>query len=188
MNVLNRRQFLAAAAGGLGVAAIGPTWAASQADGRPARLSLEGISGLTVWADVGTTAVGETAAETLLFLRPGRPAVVGRQRGGEVPYLDPAYTPTDLLPDTGQSVLTRTGFHDMAVSRGHFLLQADPAGVLLLNGVPQRGGGVRPPGNGTRLLDPESRPLGKGEEYLIPSGGSVRIELPNGTRVLIRAG
>src|SRR5579885_2862469 len=56
--------------------------------------------GVTVWSDPGTTRTGQTAAETLLALRPERPVVIGRQQGGEVPYLDPHYVPTHVLPES----------------------------------------------------------------------------------------
>jgi hypothetical protein len=129
-----------------------------------------------------------TAVETQVQLQPGKPIVVGRQEGGEVPYLDPGYLPTHILPDTGHSVLTHSSSgRDGWVSRGHFLLKAVPDGVVLLNGVPRRGGGVRPPLNGTWLVEPQRRRMDEGEEYLIRKGDAARIELPNGVRVLIHA-
>ncbi|HYT88833.1 MAG TPA: hypothetical protein VEL76_09005 [Gemmataceae bacterium] len=151
-----------------------------------AGLSFEG-GGLTLWCDPGTTMVESPQSEIQLQLQPGKPVVIGRQQGGRVPYLDPAYTPTRVLPDTNRSVLTMAGDgKDITVSRGHFLLRATAEGLLLLNGVPRRGGGVRPPLNGTWLLEPERRPLGDGEEYLIATGSSARIRLPNGAKVRIR--
>ena len=71
------------------------------------------------------------------------------------------------------------------VSRGHFLLRAAPDGVVLVNGVPRRGGGVRAPLNGTWLLQPEHRRLGDGEAYLIRKGQWIKIHLPNDTQVVL---
>jgi hypothetical protein len=76
---------------------------------------------------------------------------------------------------------------DVYVSRAHFMLRAARRGVTLVNGVPQRGGGLRPPLNGTWLLAPTFRKLDPGEEFLIESGASVRIRLPNGTELQIDA-
>ena len=154
-----------------------------------ASLSFSGSGGLTLWSDPGMASSGRTASESLLSLHPNRPVVVGRQQGGEVPYLDPAYVPTRIVPETGQAVLTfdETG-RDRSVSRGHFLLRAVADGLMMLNGVPRRGGGIRPPVNGTLLLEPVGRRMEDGEEYLIPKGKAARFELPNGTQVLIHAG
>src|SRR5262249_5525452 len=130
----------------------------------------------------------DAGAETQVLLHADRPVVVGRQRGGWVPYLDPSYVPTQVVPGSGQSVLTLAGDgQDDYVSRGHFLLRAAPGGVVLLNGVPRRGAGVRQRLKGTRLLEPEDRRLGEAEEYPILTGQSARIELPNGAQVLIQA-
>ena len=129
------------------------------------------------------------APETQLLLHPDRPVVIGRQQGGEVPYLDPSYVSTPILPDTSRSILTQAGaVNDTWVSRGHFMLRASSEGIVLLNGVPRRGGGVRPPLNGTWLLEPEYRRMQDGEEYLIRKGTSAKFYLPNGNRVLINAG
>ena len=113
--------------------------------------------------------------------------MIGRQQGGEVPYLDPHYLPTHIVPESGRSVLVHD-VKDTWVSRGHFMLRATSEGIVLLNGVPRRGGGVRPPLNGTWLLQPERRRLEDGEEYMIRKGQSVQIRLPNDTSVLINAG
>ena len=154
-----------------------------------ASLSFSGEGRLTLWSAPRTATIGETSAETQLSLHPDRPVVVGRQQGGEVPYLDPAYVPTRIVPNSGQPVLTQdANGRDGWVSRGHFLLRAVSEGVMLLNGVPQRGGGVRSPLNGTRLVEPEHRRLEDAEEYLIQKGKAARFELPNGTQVLIHAG
>jgi hypothetical protein len=58
---------------------------------------------------------------------------------------------------------------------------------LLVNGVPRRGGGTRPPLNGTLLLGPIHRWLEPGEEYVIEAGESATIRLPNGAVLEIRA-
>ena len=129
---------------------------------------LDGRRQRELWGEIGVHP-GKTAAETELLLHPDRPVVVGRQQGGEVPYLDPSYVPTHIVPDSGRSVLLRDE-QDLFVSRGHFLLRAVADGIVLLNGVPKRGGGVRPPLNGTWLLAPEHRRLQDGEEYLIRKG------------------
>ena len=153
-----------------------------------ASLTFDG-GGLTLWAAPGTATTEDALAETQLLLQPDRPVVIGRQQGGHVPYLDPNYTPTHVLPDSGRSVLTGAGDNrDNWVSRGHFVLRANPGGVVLVNGVPRSGGGVRPPLNGTWLLEPEYRRLGDGEEYAIRTGQSAKIRLPNGTVVAIHAG
>jgi hypothetical protein len=75
----------------------------------------------------------------------------------------------------------------MTVSRGHFMLRRHGGGLELTNGVPRRGGGIRPPMNTTVLLLPERRLMVPGERYHIPRGGSVVILLPNGTVLEIRA-
>ena len=77
--------------------------------------------------------------------------------------------------------------HDLTVSRGYFMLRATAGGILLVNGVPRRGGGVRPPVNGTRLLAPVQRALSPGEEYLIERGTVIVVRLPNGTQIQIDA-
>lgn len=123
-----------------------------------------------------------------LFLQPGQSAVIGRAHGCEVPYLDPAYRPTSLVPGTGETILLGEGDRrNLYVSRAHFTLSAHAAGILLINGVPQRGGGIRPPRNGTLLLDPVQRPLLAGEEHTIDHGSAVTLQLPNGSQVRIEA-
>ncbi|HSQ55188.1 MAG TPA: hypothetical protein VLM40_05530, partial [Gemmata sp.] len=65
-------------------------------------------------------AVGSPTRESQveLSLDPGRLVVIGRARGYEVPYLDPTYQATPLVPETGQSVLSRDGRgDDVYVSR-----------------------------------------------------------------------
>lgn len=118
--------------------------------------------------------------EADLQLAPDRPVIVGRQEGRRLEYLDPAYRPTQVVPDTGQSVLLTDGQgDDVYVSRGHFMLRGAAGGVVFTNGVPRTGGGIRPPVNGTWLLTPVSRKLEPGEEVMIEKGGTLVIRLPN---------
>jgi hypothetical protein len=132
--------------------------------------------------DVSSRAVLE------LFLEPGQSAVIGRAHDCEVPYLDPAYRPTSLVPGTGETILRGEGDRrDLCVSRGHFTLSAHSAGILLINGVPQRGGGIRPPRNGTLLTGPVQRAMLPGEEHTIDHGSAVTLQLPNGSQVRIEA-
>jgi hypothetical protein len=147
---------------------------------------LTSLSGapVTLWS-----AEADTAPTTRLRLEiaPDRPVVVGRARRSDVPYLDPAYRPTPVVPGGG-SILRHDGHgSDVTVSRGHFTLRQVAGGVLLVNGVPRRGGGVRPPVNGTYLLHPDHRPLEPGEEYLIPSGSTAVLYLPNRTALRLEA-
>jgi hypothetical protein len=129
----------------------------------------------------------ETKGEHTLVLAPGQMVVIGRQQGGRLEYLDPSFVPTRLVPDSGQSVLTMNSEKDNCVSRGHFTLRGSTQGILLVNGVPGVDGGIRPPTNWTLLLEPTYRVLDKGEEYLIERGASARIQLPNATKILLRA-
>jgi hypothetical protein len=122
--------------------------------------------------------------QTLLQLQPQDSVVVGRQNGGSLEYLDPAYQPTQFEPTGGQPVL-RGIDRDICVSRGHFMLRGSATGILLINGVPRRGGGIRPPLNGTRLITPIRRHLEPAEEYLIERGNSATFQLPNGTEIFL---
>jgi hypothetical protein len=123
-----------------------------------------------------------------LQIHPDRPVIVGRQQGGETPYLDPFYQPTPILPESGRTILRRSGGgEDRYVSRAHFMLRSHARGVVLVNGVPRRDGGTRAPLNGTWLLTPVRRLLGEGEEYLIEKGAAIRIWLPNEVTVQILA-
>lgn len=60
-------------------------------------------------------------------------------------------------------------------------------GILLVNGVPRRGGGIRPPLNGTRLVAPVRRRLEPAEEYVVERGRSATLRLPNGTEIDLHA-
>lgn len=142
---------------------------------------------VTAWSSVW---IGrDERPEYALKLEPDCPVVVGRSNGGVPPYLDPAYHPTRIVPGTGRSVLHSGGRGtDRMVSRGHFTLHAIPGGILFVNGVPRRGGGLRPPLNGTWLIAPEGRALDPEEEYPIESGTCIIVGLPNGSEIQINAG
>jgi hypothetical protein len=77
--------------------------------------------------------------ELKIEVGPDRPLVIGRQDGGETPYLDPRYRPTPLAPNSARSILSGHE-KDLWVSRGHFMIKASPTGVVLVNGVPHREG------------------------------------------------
>jgi hypothetical protein len=67
------------------------------------------------------------------------------------------------------------------------MLRGSVQGILFVNGVPRRGGGIRPPMNGTKMLAPANRRMGRGEEYMIEKGTAIKIRLPNGTAILLGA-
>jgi hypothetical protein len=154
-----------------------------------ASLTIEGSRCLTLWSPPGSVSESASPASLQLQIHPDRPVIVGRQQGGETPYLDPLYQPTPMLPKSGRTILRRSGKgEDRYVSRGHFMLRSHSCGVVLVNGVPKRGGGIRSPLNGTWLLTPVRRALQDEEEYLIERGATVRIWLPNEVTVQILAG
>src|ERR1043165_8916517 len=94
-------------------------------------------SGMTLWCDPSTM-LGSLVGCSLR-LDPDRPVIIGRQEGSEIPYLDPSYRATPLLPETGKSILRSGGKgEDAYVSRGHFMLRACSGGILFVTGVPQR--------------------------------------------------
>ena len=158
-----------------------------QGDGSsPGGISVLSGSPLTAWSSLGLTA--RSQSEYAIPLMPDSPIVVGRNDGLVPPYLDPAYQPTTIVPGTRQAVLHSGGYGtDVRVSRAHFMLQAVGRGILFVNGVPRRGGGIRPPVNGTRLVAPEERVLSPGEEYVIESGTAMVVRLPNRTELRIDA-
>jgi hypothetical protein len=130
----------------------------------------------------------DTILKCELRIEPDKPAVIGRCESHDVPYLEAGFWPTTLIPGTGQTILVSSGNgRDNFVSRAHFMLRAVAGGVLLVNGVPKRGGGIRPPKNGTRLLLPIERTLNPGEEYLIERNVETIVSLPNGSVVKIDA-
>ena len=149
--------------------------------------AVEGPS-LMLWSG-GEFPCEETAGEWTLQLQPDQSIVIGRQEGGPLEYLDPRYQPTRIVPGSRKPVVANgRDLSERTVSRGHFMLKGSAAGIVLRNGVPRRGGGVRPPLNGTFLIEPQARWLINGEEYLIERGAAARIGLPNGTILLLQAG
>src|SRR5438046_1365090 len=70
-------------------------------------LSVEFGTPITSWTG-GTTAT-DTAAQPTLEILANQDVVIGRQEGGWNEYLDPQYRPTQIVPQTGQSVLTQYG-------------------------------------------------------------------------------
>src|SRR5437588_6050308 len=110
-------------------------------DGDEGPSSVGGLSvlsgeGVTLWGTPGSSQ--DTQPQPELQLAPDRPVIIGRFEGREVPYLDPAYLPTAVMPGTGQRILRSGGQgHDLAVSRGHFMLRATAGGIVLINGVPR---------------------------------------------------
>ena len=159
----------------------------NQDDGpSPGAISVLSGSPLTTWSSLPLTARSQTEYD--LRLSPDSPVIVGRSNGESPEYLDPAYRPTRMVPGTGQAVLHSGGYGtDICVSRAHFMLLGVSRGILFVNGVPRRGGGIRPPLNGTRLVAPEGRVLSPGEKYLIESGTAMVVLLPNGTELRIDA-
>ena len=152
-------------------------------------LSISIVEGpaLNLWS-IATATEGKTKSELKLQLQPDQSVVIGRQEGGEIEYLDPRYHPTQMLPKSNKRVVTSIDRgHDRCVSRGHFMLRGSVCGILFVNGVPRRGGGIRPPMNGTVMLAPGHRSMDHGEEYMIERGTTIKIMLPNGTVILLGA-
>jgi hypothetical protein len=148
---------------------------------------LSGDTAVSLWVS-HETADTDSGARVQLQLEPDRSVVIGRQEGGLPPYLDPSYRTTRVVPGTGQAVAQSSHEgRDVCVSRGHFTLRGDARGIVLTNGVPRVGGGIRPPMNGTRMLEPDWRRMDPGKEYLIEHGAKVVLHLPNGTVVQICA-
>ena len=162
----------------------------TQEDGtEPPSLSVSILDGpaLILWSIANTTE-GETEGVVTLFLQRDETVVIGRQEGGRIDYLDARYQPTQLMPKSFQGVVG--ALHDEAdrnVSRGHFMLKGKSRGILLVNGVPRPNGEIRPPVNGTVILEPHPRLMGQGEGFLIERGASLKILLPNGSVILLRA-
>ncbi len=161
-------------------------WGDQDDGSSPGGISVLSGSPLTAWSSNALTACSQT--EYAIRLMPDSPVVVGRCHGSLPPYLDPAYRPTSIVPGTGQAVLHSGGYGtDVRVSRAHFMLVGASRGILFVNGVPRRGGGIRPPLNGTRLIAPEGRVLSPGEEYVIRSATAMVVRLPNRTELRIDA-
>lgn len=157
-------------------------------DGSISVLTLSVLSGPCVTVSTAGLPDQETRLTHELRLDPEHSVIVGRAEGHRVPYLDPAYRPTTIVPGTGQTVLHFGGDgRDRCVSRGHFMLRSAAGGILLVNGVPRPGGSIRPPLNGTEMLAPARRTMTPAEEYLIARGTAVVLGLPNGAEVQIAA-
>jgi hypothetical protein len=149
--------------------------------------TLWGAYGLSVW-DGDCSTSPESDSRVKLRLSPDCPVVIGRCENITPPYLDPAYRPTRIVPGTAQPI-AQSNYEgpDVALSRAHFMLRGNPGGIVLTNGVPHVEGGIRPPTNGTWILQPTQRQMDPGEEYLIEHGASVSLFLPNRAVVQICA-
>lgn len=160
-------------------------------EARPHSLSTLTIhrgSGLTV-NFLGQAETDPEANNSLrLALESDRPVIVGRctNPDADIEYLEIGYTSFNLMPGTDESVLLSSP-RDIFLSRAHFMLRGRAGGVLFTNGVPYRGGGIRPPLNGTMLLQPEERLLSPAEDLLITPGESITLRLPNDCVVSIQA-
>lgn len=143
-------------------------------------------SGLSFW---GPGLPGQEARHELqLRISPDRPVIIGRAEGDRVPYLDPSYQATTIFPGTGDTILRSNGKgQDLTVSRAHFMLRAISRGIIVVNGVPKPGGGIRSPLNGTRMISPGMRQLEPAEELVVESGEAVVLMLPNNTTLRIAA-
>ena len=145
--------------------------------------------GITLWSVPGSRRSSPTDSDVPLQILPDAPVVIGRQFDGEGPYPDPRYQPSPIIPGEAHAVLQRDGTRNgLCVSRAHFSLHSHPAGMVVVNGVRCRGGGIRPPRQGTQLLAPQSRMLQRSEELVIERGAQITISLPNGTRLTIKVG
>ncbi len=121
-----------------------------------------------------------------LHLVRNQTVIIGRQEGGGTEYLDPNFQPTQVMPGTQKRIVVNPNQgSDKLVSRGHFMLKGSPLGILFINGVPARDGGIRTPVNGTQLVAPEQRFMACGEEFLVQRGQAIKIQLPNGVNILI---
>jgi hypothetical protein len=169
-----------------GVQGRGVLLEAAEAEVSLGSLSLLSGPCLTLWS----TAVPQvdTMTNCELRLEPDRPIILGRSEGSPVPYFDPLYTSTTMVPGGRQTMLLNDGRGtDLCVSRGHLMLRFAPRGILLVNGVPQVEAPIRPPLNGTLLIYPILRRLAPCEEDLIEKEMSVILGLPNGAEIQISA-
>ena len=149
-------------------------------------LSVLSGTAVTLWSARETTR--ETRSQWRLTVRSDLPVIIGRAEGRAVAYLDPAYRPTTIVPGTGRTILQNNGDgSDDLVSRAHFMLRAVAKGLVLVNGVPQRGGGIRPPLNWTLLCAPVRRFMEPCEEYCIALGSTIELLLPNKSQLRIDA-
>ena len=168
---------------------------------RRAGMSLSVVSGndagLSLWS-LAPEAPGRHSAMRLT-VDPGEPVIVGRQSGGRIPYLDESYRSTNIAP--GGTRVAQGNDLDGNVSRAHFMVESDPRGLVLVNGVPGADGHTRPPihgtfdltptrtvgSDGTVVFVPNRRRMREVERLPIPSGTSIQIELPNRTVIEIKA-
>jgi|GEM_PF-2835142 len=156
-----------------------------QDSGNLSIVGLELIKGspINLWSVNG---LDPSQKDVSLELTDGMPIILGRQQGGSIDYLDEKYTPTMIMPN-GKPILKGSGNNDLAISRAHLMMKRHSKGILLVNGVPGIDGNIRPPMNGSRLLEPEDRPMAPGEELIIERGQRAKIQFPNGTVLLINA-
>jgi hypothetical protein len=148
--------------------------------GRSIQVSLVGGRDLNLWSVVRPPAQQAAPSHPdvqAVELDPEHPTIIGR--GGKPPYLDPKYS--QYMSGAANQGPARPG--DDKVSRAHFMLVSDPLGVRVVNGVPDRDGGIRPPGWGTRIQigDQPRRAMSPKESVLVPKGVTVRVILPNGS-------
>ena len=115
------------------------------------------------------------------------PQIIGRPLpDGERPeYLDERYLVTPLVNTLAGPQTILSGKDDDLISGGHLMLRYHPSGLVVVNAVPRKGGGLRAPTNATWVISPEHRKLMPKEFYLIEHGRTARIWLPNGTALLI---
>jgi hypothetical protein len=150
------------------------------------RVSVLSGEPVTLWGAIGVDQ--NTCVAPELHLAPEQIVIIGRAEGRRVPYLDPTYRATTIVPHSGRCILLDNGNGpDLYVSRAHFMLRGERAGITLINGVPQCGGGIRAPRNWTKLLAPEKRNLESCEEYFLVPGLAITILLPNSSRIRIEA-
>ena len=149
-------------------------------------LSVLSGTAVTIWNAQET--ILDPRSQRRLMVGSDRPVIIGRAEGREVTYLDPAYRPTTIVPGTGRTILQNNeeGGNDL-VSRAHFMLRAVARGISLVNGVPQRGRGIRPPLNWTMLCAPVRRIMAPCEEFLIEYGSTIELLLPNKSQIQIDA-
>ena len=97
-----------------------------------------------------------------------------------MPYLDPSYIPTHIVPETGKCILAgRADGSDLYVSRGHFLLRAAPEGEVPV-GVAV---GVETEGVGEDFLPVQRQPT---NSAVIPAvAGSQLLEQRGNTLVAL---
>ena len=139
------------------------------------------LGGLSITDTMCLGAVDTKTEDYPVGLAHGKGLVIGRQEGGGTEYLDSRFRPTQRMPGTYQRVVVdahRPG--DNFVSRGHFTMIGSPFGIIFVNGVPRRGGGIRPPVNWTQMIEPQQRTMAPGERFVVAPGTIIKIT--NSTR------